>query len=336
MFLFDMTPINLVEALLEASYKYGTTDITVPGEFGDFLIQWGELNIPDDVLFVEEDGGAGREKEPHITVKYGLEVNDVPEALREVAATTKPFAVKLLNVSLFTTNPKFDVVKLGVQSAALHELNRRISDVVPHQDTYPTYNPHLTIAYVQKGTCDHLEGEDPFKDGVPREFMVSGMNFKAAGESGDPNRTTETLLFSRGAPDAVGELVGAESVHENKAVHRPVNMAYHAQKQDIMTRASALVEMWQRQGLTSEQMTRKLRLGEWGVGMKYWHGRREFPQAHRRFAEQATEYIENHRESQFSVPSPDPFAQCSFPVDPDRTAQFLRNSGKRRGERPIL
>lgn len=318
-----MTPFQLANALLEANYKYATTDISPSPEFGDFIIRWGDLNIPEHDLYVEEDGGCGREKEIHVTVKYGLLAKDVPEELREIAQTTKPFAVDLLNISLFTTNPKFDVVKLGVDSPPLMELNKRITEAVPHEDTYPEYKPHLTIAYVQKGTCDHLVDDDPFKDGTPRGFMVSGMRFKGAGESGDPERVEELLLFSKGPRHDVA----LESFGEPKM-----------RTEESAVYATTLVEQWRRLGLTTEQMERKLRLGEWGRGMKYWHNRRQFPQAFNRFVEQATDCIAQLRETRFSqaVIDVDPFASCAFPVDPDRTRQFLRNSGKRRGERSIL
>ena len=308
-----MTPLQLAQSLLEAEHKFGTTDIVLPPEFGDFLIHWGDLHIPDDVLHVEQDEHLGREQEPHITVKYGLKVPDVPEELRAVAKSTAPFSVLLGNVSLFTTNPKYDVVKLGVRSPELHTLNRRVADAVPHEDTYPTYKPHVTLAYVEKGSCDHLEGDNPFQDDVPREFMVSGMNFKAAGDSDDPERAKEVLLFSRSSPAerAAAELMTTESSERNVR-------QYHDQKHDIMARAANLVESWSRKGLTSEQMRSQLRGGSWGAGMRYWHSRQQFPQAFARFMEQATEYIDNYQENQFAQ-VPDPFGQCGFPVDPERT-----------------
>lgn len=428
---------------MEAEYKYATTDIAPPSEMSDFILDWNKLNIPDDVLHTDADGGKGREREPHVTVKYGLLAQEVPDELRAIAKDTAPFPVFLGRVSLFTTNPEFDVVKIDVESPWLRELNRRVSEAIPHEDTYPQYQPHLTLAYVEKGTCEHLAGDDPFKaKDVSREFTVYGMNFSGAGDDQDPARVKEVLLFSKvkkpvaesvvgvstdeiaeveqiirsAAEESNGDVgiflalandqlapyhiqfarheahkAGPSAVSTPEGVFVPVPsgwqlrspdfpnymstvlyhelvhdkqmgrslrphemytkaMAYVApggrvdqdrylqQKQEIMAWAASMVDSWRRQGLTSDQMMRRLRSGNWGFGMKYWHARKQYPQTFNRFVKQATEYIEQLRESAFAetVTGLDPFASCQFPVDPDRIRQFLRNGGRRRVERPIL
>jgi len=434
-----MTPLQLARSLLEGSFDYATTDIKLPDEVGDFIIDWGRLNIPDDAI--SEDG---REHDIHVTVKYGLLDHELPEPLKEVAKTTQPFPVFMGVVSLFTTNPKFDVVKIGVESPQLRLLNKRVAEL-PHEDTYPDYKPHITVAYVVKGTCDHLEGEDPFKSKeIPRQFMAYGMRFRGPGDEQDPKRTEEMLLFSKTKPDpALGEAVVGppalqmdliideirEAAREsngdvkifvalaNEALrphgiqfeHKPEHdfgalaiandegaflkpprpqelrdpgwpdriygMLHHElvhvgqmsrmsdpkavadkatawmtpkghvsqerylqQKQEVMAWAASMVDSWRRQGLTSDQMMTRLRSGDWGYGMKYWHARRKFPDTFNRFIKQAAEYIEQLKENAIaqSVTEVDPFSGVDFPVDPDQTRLFLRNSGKRRGERLIL
>ena len=433
-------------SLLEASYKYATTDIELPSEVGDFLLDWNQLNIPEDVLHADEDGGNGRELKPHITVKYGLLTQDVPPELKEIAKNTPPFPIFMGNISLFTTNPEFDVVKIDVESPWLRQLNKQISDAVPHDDTYPTYKPHITLAYVEKGTCDHMVGDDPFKSKeIPNEFTAYGFRFAGSGESEDLNRTEEMLLFSKtpkpdmamaesvvgASPDEIKQIIkiiadaaqesngdvtifmsivneALQDYHVRFAQHpdhahgsvatatgdgtflRPPsqwdlrdpkwpqsmyavlhhelvrnrqmarmddpmrvadratewmtpggkidNDRYLQQKQEIMAWAASMVDSWRRQGLTTDQMMRRLRSGDWGFGMKYWANRDKFPQSFNRYVKQATEYIEQLREAKFAeaVTDPDPFAQCGFPVDPDRTKLFLRSNGKQRDQRSIL
>lgn len=194
-----MTPFQLAQSLLESgTYDYASTSIILPSEVGDFLIEWGRLNIPDDVLHMDEDGGKGREREPHITVKYGLKVQELPAELKAVVEETPPFTVFMGKVSLFANSPEYDVVKIDVESPALRQLNQRVSNVVPHDDTYPQYHPHITLAYVEKGSCRHLEGDDPFKeDELPREFLASGLQFSGPGADNDPNRVRQTILFTK-------------------------------------------------------------------------------------------------------------------------------------------
>lgn len=320
-----MTPTIIVNRLLEAHYSYATTDIALPPELGDFIIQWGELNIPDDDLYTDEDGESGREQEQHITVKYGLLAKDVPEELYEIVESTAPFQIELGNVSLFT-NDKFDVVKIDVKSPELMALNKRISEAIPHEDSYPTYVPHVTVAYVKKGTAGHIDGDDPFKDALKRGFMASGLTFRGAGDSDSADRVVEPLLFSQGKtkePEAV-------------VVENAQPTFRHVDEGAVF--AAMQVQKWQREGLTTEQMERRLTSGNWSVAMKYWHNRDRYPLAYKRFVETAEHCITHLRETRFNqaVSDPDPFASCMFPVDPDRTRLFLRNSSKRRGERPIL
>ena len=430
------TPLQLAVSLLEAgSYDYASTDIKLPPEMADFLIDWGRVNVPEDALFEDEDGGKGQEREPHCTVKSGLLSREVPEALREIAKDTRPFPVYIGNVSLFSTNPKYDVVKLDVESPALRELNRRVSAAVPHEDTHPQYNPHVTIAYVIKGTCDQLVGSDLFASGeTGRSFMASGMGYSGPGDDEDENRVKETLLFSRAKPevteavlapapediDAVMAAVhsAATECHGNAALfpevanpaleqygvrfvpahlthgadgytddsgivlrapsaadlrspewlgrmrtvihHEGVHAMqldqsadpeamnasatryvmpggrldhdrYLQQKQEIMAHAASMVEAWRQQGLTSEQMMRRLRSGNWNHGMKYWYARRQYPEAFNRFVKQATEYIEQLNESTFAevAANLDPFANCGFPADAGRIRTFLQQHSRR-------
>lgn len=193
-----MTPLQIVCSLLEAVYSHASVQIEPPAELCDIILEWGRLNIPDKVLHTGEDGGTGRERECHVTVKYGMLAGAVPEKLREIAKATPPFPVVLGKVSLFTTSPDYDVVKLDVESPRLMELNRQVSAAIPNEDKFPDYRPHLTLAYVQKGTCDRLVGEDPFRaEGVARQFLAAGMTFCGAGDDQDPARVKEVLLFSR-------------------------------------------------------------------------------------------------------------------------------------------
>lgn len=296
-----------MRCLLE-SHDYSSTDILLPPEMADFLIEWNELNIPDEVLFTDEDGGKGRELEPHCTVKYGLIAQEVPAQLRDIADDTGPFPVFLGEISLFTTSPDFDVVKLDVESPWLRRLNKRISDTLPNEDTHPEYRPHVTLAYVKKGTCDDMEGDDPFKEGVDREFQASELRFSGPGDGDD--RVREQLSFSK--------IRAKEKVAES--------VVRRGQDQELASVAASLVESWWQQGLSSDQMLRKLRSGNWSTGMKFWANRDRFPGTFNRLVEQTAEYIGQV----------DPFAKCNFPADPDRVKLFLRNTGKRRGPHAIL
>lgn len=187
-----MSPLFLTNLLLESEHKYGFIGIDVPDGIAGFLQHWGELNIPDDMLAAD-----GREDETHVTVKYGLLDMDMPYQLTEIAHETPAFPILIGKISLFSTAPEFDVVKLDVESPGLRALNQKVSTTLPHEDKHDDYNPHVTIAYVQKGSCDHLVDEDPLaQEGAPeRAFIAGGMGFRGAGI--DSDQPPEMLLFSK-------------------------------------------------------------------------------------------------------------------------------------------
>lgn len=191
----------LGESLLMEGYKYACVMIELPPEHADFLFGWGKLNIPDDALHQPPEGDSmGREMEAHVTVKYGITLNEVPHELHLIAQKTPAFPVYIGKVSLFQ-QADYDVVKLDVESPWLRQLNARITKALPCEgDTYPVYHPHVTLAYVKKGSCDQLVGQDPFAgEGNPgAEFVAYGMLFKGASEvEDDPARVKEHLLFNK-------------------------------------------------------------------------------------------------------------------------------------------
>ena len=164
---------NLAESIVsrllgedEAPHDYSCVMIKLPEELAQKIIAWGKANIADKDLYVDGDGGKGREEEIHVTVKYGLTAAHPNDRLKEVFNKTPPFDLSLRPVSLFK-NDDFDVVKLEVHSPYLMALNRNVHAVAEAPgDKHPVYNPHVTVAYVKPGRGDRLEGQSPFDDSV--------------------------------------------------------------------------------------------------------------------------------------------------------------------------
>lgn len=136
-------------------HSYSSTHVVLPKELGDKLIAWSKKNVPEGILDKEE---GGREAYPHITILYGIH-SEGPKPVQEVLKNEKPAKFKLGKVSLFKNEDKpFDVVKVEVISLDLHRLNKELTDNLEYTNSFPKYTPHATIAYVQKGTADQLEG----------------------------------------------------------------------------------------------------------------------------------------------------------------------------------
>jgi hypothetical protein len=93
--------------------------------------------------------GHGIETEPHITCLYGLHIQQAKLLTDKI--NLRPMTFKIKNISLFE-NDKFDVLKLGIESKDLHELNKEVCNNFEYTNNYPNYKPHCTIAYLLPGT----------------------------------------------------------------------------------------------------------------------------------------------------------------------------------------
>ena len=128
--------------------------------------KWGYDNIPDSVLSKEE--GSGRELDTHITVIYGV-CNNSREKVEKILENYKNIKVKMGKVGFFRKNPDFDVVKIEIISKDLKRLHEEIKRTLHVEETHDRYQPHCTIAYVQKGEAAQFVG-DNFIEGEIFEF----------------------------------------------------------------------------------------------------------------------------------------------------------------------
>lgn len=159
-----------------------------------------QFDLPDDVASVVKAEAAkipkanlakdGREDRPHITIKYGLHADDAA-AVTAALANVAPVTVTLGETSLFQ-NDDADVVKVDVESPALHELNKIIAGAVKTTDTHPKYQPHVTLAYVKPGRGKKYAGNKALagKTITLDRLVFSGRDGK------------ETVIGLRGTPKA--------------------------------------------------------------------------------------------------------------------------------------
>lgn len=130
-------------------YEYGCVMAIINEDASKKIIDIGKKLIPDDILYFEEGQDYGREDEPHVTIKFGLTDNYSKDTIGKLFSKIEPFKITLVSIDIFS-NQKFDVVKFNVESDVLKKLNSLLNKL-PNEDEYPTYNPHLTLAYVNPG-----------------------------------------------------------------------------------------------------------------------------------------------------------------------------------------
>lgn len=113
------------------------------------IVNFGKRLVSDEDLYLEGNE-YGRETESHVTIRYGF-IQDLNELeIRQLLTGVKPFVVELTGLDKFTNSPQYDVAIFKVNSPVLKRLNE-LSGMYPNQSDFSDYNPHLTIAYVQKG-----------------------------------------------------------------------------------------------------------------------------------------------------------------------------------------
>lgn len=151
------------------AHDFSSTQVDIPAAEKKIILAFGKDFISDEDLADEIDWEP-REDKPHITVKFGLHTDNADD-LKELLADVEPFEVTLRKTSIFAGKGEtnYDVVKIDVESDALHALNKLISDNLETTDTHPKYIPHLTLAYVKKGKGAQYVGDKTF-DGQTISF----------------------------------------------------------------------------------------------------------------------------------------------------------------------
>jgi len=122
-----------------------------------------QSSIPKEDLFEGEEL-----PEAHVTLLYGLVNESDFFQVREKFSEMEPPKFKIGKITRFDNSPDFDVLKFDIESDDFHEINKVLREF-DNECKYPDYHPHMTIAYIKKGSCKDLEGDSSFGD---EEFVV--------------------------------------------------------------------------------------------------------------------------------------------------------------------
>lgn len=157
-------------------YNFSSTQVQIPKDLADEILEWSKKNIPNDILYTEPKSSSyGRENDIHITVKYGIHSPDA-DSIKSIVESESIIEGKLDEISRFTTDERYDVLKIEVESEGLQRLNKLIAESTECTDTHPTYKSHITLAYVQKNKGKDLVGDKKF---AGRKFKVDFVRFSS-------------------------------------------------------------------------------------------------------------------------------------------------------------
>lgn len=142
------------EALLKKrnrKYDYGCVMIGLDTS----TEKWNEIQNmvdEDDIYFGDgENGGYGRELNPHVTILFGIHEDVKDKTVEILIDEIKRPELKLKKISAFEEK-LFDVLKFDIESSDFHALNKKFKEL-PHTTEFPNYHPHATICYLKKGTA---------------------------------------------------------------------------------------------------------------------------------------------------------------------------------------
>lgn len=183
----------VVTASKATSPKYGCLMAMIPA-LQQATSKWSDKLAEGSLA---EDGV---ETEPHVTVLYGFALGFDTSRLARFLKDNGSAKLVLGSISRFEC-PDYDVLKVDVESPALERLHGELAEefnaeVTPSKHAY---HPHLTLAYIQKGTNKELDGDDSF-DGLT--FTVSQLLYSLPDKQG---RTFVDLGFAKNASNIVTE-----------------------------------------------------------------------------------------------------------------------------------
>jgi hypothetical protein len=117
--------------------------------------------------------GEGVEPNPHLTVLYGIQVDD-PAPLAECVRTFPPAEVTLLRTCVLGAGP-WDVLAIEARSYDLWDVRRAAETAVRWRDAMG-FRPHVTIARMRRGAAARWV-DDPRFHGL--QFTVPALTFSS-------------------------------------------------------------------------------------------------------------------------------------------------------------
>ncbi len=153
-----------LKAAAESSKRYGIVMVDMPQAIAD------TFDIDEEDL-----AGDGLEKEPHITVRFGIQQEDDLSAITDLIKSTRPFTLTLGKTDSFPPSKSSDgasVVIVNVDSPELCKLNEALGKVGKWNEATFEYHPHLTLAYVREGTESKYVGLDTLEG---KEYKVTSL-----------------------------------------------------------------------------------------------------------------------------------------------------------------
>lgn len=137
-------------------YEYGCLMIYVD------IPKWSNFTdyVSVDDLYLPENERYGIEQDPHITILYGIHDDVHDNQIMSLFSNIKSSDIQMDvdGIDCFN-NEDYDVLKMNIKSDKLNDLNK-LAKSLEHTCTFPSYKPHLTIAYLRKNMGSKYEDKN--------------------------------------------------------------------------------------------------------------------------------------------------------------------------------
>jgi len=182
------------------TYKYCSVQLDLPSDIAERVVNLAlQIINKDDVVEFE--------KQPHVTVQYGIKDNDVASVQ---AALQDQYGCDVeLGSTDYFSNDDGDVVFVSVTGDGLSRLRDAVRDKTDVVDTRKRFVPHVTLAYVKKDRGQAYAGNDKLS-GV--KFSCTDLSFCSTDGSKTPIELAEkkanSMFQQPGVTLGVGSALG--------------------------------------------------------------------------------------------------------------------------------
>lgn len=165
--------------LFQENYDYHCLLLPINDDYAKSNIKLLQRKIKKEDVYNDETNNFGLELNPHVTILYGLKNENDYEPLKQYFKNKPEVKVSIGEISLFENDDKpYDVLKFNIISPDLVKYNSYVKENFDCDITFPNYQPHLTIAYVNKGQGKKYLNLD--SDLVDEVFRESDLEFNLA------------------------------------------------------------------------------------------------------------------------------------------------------------
>lgn len=154
--------INLYKKFFEKAV-YHCLLLNLEDSGKEFLEKFRKIQTlinPVDV-YNDEHNKFGIECIPHVTILYGLnEITEFPK-IRKFFQNFGPLQFNIGKIGSFRNDDKpYDVLYLNIISSNLENLHYELRNNFHYHTDHPNYNPHMTLSYIKKGSCNSIDNID--------------------------------------------------------------------------------------------------------------------------------------------------------------------------------